>query len=100
MKNYLYYNELYDYYKELFTEKQQMYFEDYYFNNLSLAEIGEKAENYGVSRNAIHNQLKIMEDKLEEYERVLKLYEKRNKIIAILEDKIDNNSMDIIKGII
>lgn len=97
MKNYLYYNELYDYYKELFTEKQQMYFEDYYFNNLSLAEIGE---NYGVSRNAVHNQLKIIEKNLEEYEKKLKLYEKRNKIIAILEDKIDNNSMDIIKGII
>ena len=97
MKNYLYYNELYDYYKELFTEKQQMYFEDYYFNNLSLAEIGE---NYGVSRNAVHNQLKIIEKNLEQYEEKLKLYEKRNKIIDILEDKIDNNIMDKIKGII
>ena len=97
MDKYLYYNELYDYYKDLLTEKQRMYFEDYYFNNLSLGEI---AENYGVSRNAIHNQLKIMEDKLEEYERVLKLYEKRNKIIAILEDKIDNNTIEEIKGIL
>ena len=97
MDKYIYLNELYDYYKELFTEKQQEYFEDYYFNNLSLGEI---AENYGVSRNAIHNQLKIMEDKLEEYERVLKLYEKRNKIIAILEDKIDNNTIEEIKGIL
>lgn len=97
MKDYIYYNELYDYYKDLFTPKQQMYFEDYYFNNLSLAEIGE---NYGVSRNAVHNQLKIIEKKLEEYENILKLYEKRNKIIDILEDKIDNNIMDKIKGII
>ena len=97
MDKYIYLNELYDYYKELFTEKQQEYFEDYYFNNLSLGEI---AENYGVSRNAIHNQLKIMEDKLEEYERVLKLYEKRNKVIAILEDKIDNNTIEEIKGIL
>ena len=27
----IYLNEIYIYYKELFTEKQQMYFEDYYF---------------------------------------------------------------------
>ncbi len=97
MDKYLYYNELYDYYKDLLTEKQRMYFEDYYFNNLSLGEIGE---NYDVSRNAVHNQLKIIESKLEEYEKILKLYEKRNKIVEILTNKIDNNIMEIIKGII
>ena len=31
---------LYDFYGELFNDKQREYFEDYYFNNLSLAEIG------------------------------------------------------------
>ena len=97
MDKYLYYNELYDYYKDLLTEKKRMYFEDYYFNNLSLGEIGE---NYDVSRNAVHNQLKIIESKLEEYEKKLKLYEKRNKIVEILTNKIDNNIMEIIKGII
>ena len=97
MDKFIYYNNLYDYYKDLFTDKQKMYFEDYYFNNLSLAEIGE---NYGVSRNAVHNQLKIIENKLEEYERILNLYEKKNKIIDILSDKIDNSIMDKIKGII
>lgn len=97
MDKFIYYNNLYDYYKDLFTDKQKMYFEDYYFNNLSLAEIGE---NYGVSRNAVHNQLKIIENKLEEYERILNLYEKKNKIIEILSDKIDNSIMDKIKRII
>ena len=97
MDKFIYYNNLYDYYKDLFTDKQKMYFEDYYFNNLSLAEIGE---NYGVSRNAVHNQLKIIENKLEEYEKILNLYEKKNKIIDILSDKIDNSIMDKIKGII
>ena len=57
----IYLNEIYIYYKELFTEKQQMYFDDYYLNDLSLSEI---AENYGVSRNAVHNQLKIVEEKI------------------------------------
>ena len=32
---------IYDYYKELLTNKQQNYFEEYYFNNLSLSEISE-----------------------------------------------------------
>ena len=81
----IYYNNLYDYYGNLLTDKQKDYYEDYYFNNLSLAEI---AENYDVSRNAVHNQLKIAIEKLEYYERTLKLYEKRLKITKIL-DKVD-----------
>ncbi len=97
MDKHIYLNDLYDFYKDLFTEKQQMYFEDYYFNDLSLSEI---AENYGVSRNAIHNQLKIIEENLLDYEKKLKLYEKKNKIIDILEDKIDNSIIEEIKGIL
>ena len=30
---------LYDFYSELLNDKQRQYFEDYYFNNLSLGEI-------------------------------------------------------------
>ena len=67
---------LYDYYGELLTSKQQMYFEDYYFNNLSLQEI---AENYNISRNAVYNSLKEIEKKLIHYESVLKLQERRRK---------------------
>ena len=65
--NKIYLNEIYVYYKELFTDKQQMYFEDYYMNDLSLSEI---AENYEISRNAVHNQLKIVEEKILYYEEV------------------------------
>ena len=97
MDKHIYLCDLYDFYKELFTEKQQMYFEDYYFNDLSLSEI---AENYNVSRNAIHNQLKIIEENLLDYEKKLKLYDKKNKVIDILEDKIDNNIIEEIKGIL
>lgn len=82
----IYLNNLYDYYKLLFTEKQQEYFEDYYFNNLSLSEI---AENNDVSRNAIHNQLKIVEEKLQELENNLKLFEKKNKIIDLLSNNLE-----------
>ena len=77
---------LYDYYGELLTDKQKMYFEDYYFNNLSLTEI---SENYSVSRNAIHKSLKDTETKLLLYESKLHLNEKANKIKIVIE-KIDD----------
>lgn len=80
MEDYIYYGELYDLYQQLLTDKQRSYFEDYYFQNLSL---GEMAENYKVSRNAIFKQLRIVTDKLEEYEEKLQLLEKRKKLEEI-----------------
>lgn len=77
----LYLINLYDYYGSLLTDKQQSYFENYYFNDYSLAEI---AENDNVSRNAVHGQLKIVEEKLNEYEDKLKLYSNGNKIKKLL----------------
>ena len=73
---------LYDYYKELLTTKQQQYFEGYYFENESLKEL---SENYEVSRNAVHKQVKDAEDKLVEYEKKLGLYQKRIKILQIID---------------
>ena len=55
MDKVIYLINLFDYYGELLTPKQQAYFKDYYFNNLTLSEI---AENENVSRNAIHKQIK------------------------------------------
>lgn len=83
MDKMIYLNNLYDYYSELFTDKQKEYFEDYYFNDLSLSEI---AENNTVSRNAVHGQIKIIEEKLEYYENTLNLYEKACKIREIIKD--------------
>ncbi len=88
MEQQLYLTNLYDYYKELLTKKQQEYFEEYYFNDLSLSEI---SENYGVSRNAVHKQLKDIESKLLEYEEKLGLHRKSieiKKIIANIDDDI------------
>lgn len=79
----IYLNDLYDFYKDLFTDKQQQYFEEYYFEDLSLGEI---AENNNVSRNAVHGQVKIVEERLIEYEEILKLYEKSNKIRDLIKD--------------
>ena len=84
MDRMIYLITLYDIYKDLLTDKQKEYYEAYYFDNLSLGEI---ADNYDVSRNAIFNQLKLIEEKLEEFEDKLKINEKQNKILNILEKK-------------
>ena len=96
MKDFLYYNELYDFYGELLTDKQKEYFEDYYFNNLSFSEM---SENYDVSRNAIFKQIHIVTDKLEEYEKKLKLKYKTDKIIELVKD-YDKDLVDKIECII
>ena len=81
MERLIYLNNLYDLYGDLLTDKQKKYFEEYYFNNLSYGEIGEK---YNISRNACFKQLKIIEDKLESFEKKLKLLYKKNKINDII----------------
>ena len=75
---------LYDYYGELLTEKQRDYFEDYYFNNLTLQEI---SENNNVSRNNAYKIIKDSLEKLNYYEEKLKLIEKKGKIEEIIKDK-------------
>ena len=72
---------LYDFYGDLFNDKQKNYFEEYYFNNLSLGEISEKL---GVSRNAVHKVIQGMEEKLTFYEEKLCLYKKSNIIYDIM----------------
>lgn len=96
MEETLYTTNLYDYYGELLTEKQREYFEDYYFANLSLSEI---ADNNGISRNAIHKQIKDAVAKLNYYEEKLKLLEKKKQIEKII-DNIDTKTKEKIKELI
>ncbi len=74
---------LYDYYGELLTDKQKDYFEDYYFNNLSLSEI---SEDNNVSRSAVQKQLKDIEEKLAYYEDKLNIVGRNEKIRDLLEE--------------
>lgn len=85
---------LYDYYSELLSEKQQKYFEDYYFNNLSLGEI---SDNINISRNAIHKVIKTTEEKLKFYEKNLKLYQKSKIIEKIIAETTDSNLKNKLK---
>lgn len=88
---------LYDFYSELLSEKQRDYFEDYYFNNLSLGEI---SENIGVSRNAVHKCIKRVESELYNFEDKLNLYKKMKKINDIVDDIDDVNLRNKIKNIL
>ena len=85
--------ELYGFYKNLLTKKQQDYFEEYYLYDCSLAEI---ADNHNVSRNACFDALKKTENILFDYESKLKLNEKTNK----LNDALDLDDVLKIKEII
>ena len=79
----IYYVSLFDYYGELFTEKQKEYFIDYYFNNLTLQEI---ADNNSVSKNAVHKNIKDITQKLDYYEFKLHLYSNKQKIKQIINN--------------
>ena len=57
-------------YGKLLTEKQFDYINDYYNNDLSLAEL---AENYGITRQAARDNIKKGENKLFEYEEKLQI---------------------------
>ena len=88
--------ELYDLYYKLLTNKQREYFEEYYFDDLS---IGEIALNHEVSRNAVHDQLKKVIANLEDYEEKLGILKKIKSVyeMDLDEEKIEE-IIDIIKG--
>ena len=87
---------LFDYYGELLTDKQREFFEDYYFDNLTLQEI---ADNYEISRNAVHKTLNSIIKKLEYYEEKLKLYEKALKIKELIIN-VDDETKEKINDLI
>ena len=97
MDKLFYYNDLFDIYEELLTDKQKDYFRDYYFDNLSYGEIGDK---YSVSRNAVFKQLKMATDKLEELKEKLHVYkifnQIKDKVNEISDENIKNDIMNIL----
>lgn len=70
------YNNLLDVYGILLTEHQKEICRCYYEDDLSLQEI---AENYQISRNAVFDNIKRVDNLLEDYEKKLGLIEKENK---------------------
>ena len=79
---------LYDFYNQLLTEKQRNIVDLYYNQDLSLGEI---ADEFGVSRQAVYDILKRTERLLYKYEKKLnfiKLINTKNKKISRILDNI------------
>lgn len=74
-------------YGKLLTEKQYNLLDDYYNNDFSLAEI---AENYGITRQAVRDNIVKGENKLFEYEEKLGIMKKtmnqEQQIVKILSE--------------
>ena len=81
---------LYDTYIGLLTNKQRMYFEEYYFDDMTLQEI---ASNHEVSRNAVFDQIKKTIGLCAKYEENLNLVKTKKEI----KECIKSNNIDEIK---
>lgn len=75
-------NFLYDFYQSLLTDKQRLYMQLYYLEDLSLGEI---AGEYGVSRQAVYDNVRRTEAMLEDYEMKLNLFSKFQQRLEIVD---------------
>lgn len=88
-------NFLFDFYQSLLTEKQRLYMQLYYLDDLSLGEI---ASEYGVSRQAVYDNVRRTEAMLEDYEEKLNLFakfQKRIEIVKEIEQLIDEEPCNV-----
>ena len=91
MEEFVYYNNLFDIYGSLLTEKEQVTFKDYYQEDLSLSEI---ANENNVSRAAVQKTIKTVLDKLKYYEDMLHVYDKNVRLGNLLQE----NKIGVIKN--
>ena len=68
---------LFDFYGELLTAHQQEIYESVVFNDMSLS---EAAEEYGISRQGVHDLIRRCDRSLQEYENKLHMIERFEKI--------------------
>lgn len=78
----IYFGNLLAYYGSFLTQKQQSYLRLYYQEDYSLQEI---AENYEVTRVAIHQQIQNAQKKMLAFERALHVVEIEQDILPSLE---------------
>ncbi|SDC64051.1 hypothetical protein SAMN05421663_103219 [Terribacillus halophilus] len=76
-------NYLFDFYQALLTPKQRSYMEMYYLEDLSLGEI---AESFDVSRQAVYDNIRRTEAMIESYEKKLHLYDRFKERSALLDE--------------
>ena len=85
---------LYDFYGELLTHHRREIYEEVVFNDMSLS---EAAEEYGVSRQGIHDMIRRCDRAMEAYEEKLHLVrqaEQVRKTVLKLQKKLDETRMD------
>ncbi|HEU4963051.1 MAG TPA: putative DNA-binding protein [Bacilli bacterium] len=100
-------NLLYDFYGMMLTEKQREFVELYYLDDLSLAEI---AEQFDISRQAVHDnlrragaQLVDLESKLrlvERFERRRDIGDRLNNLIRDLPEPQRENIAELVRELV
>lgn len=93
-------NYLFDFYQALLTPKQRSYMEMYYLEDLSLGEI---AETFEVSRQAVYDNIRRTEAMIESYEKKLHLYDRfkeRSALLDELEEIMDSSNQSGAKDLI
>ena len=91
----IYYGTLLELYGELLTDKQYSVIDKYYNMDLSLSEIAQEDK---ITRQAVRDNIKKAEEKLEFFESKLKLYKnfkKEDNIVSKLEKNIINLTVKI-----
>jgi predicted DNA-binding protein YlxM (UPF0122 family) len=76
-------NMLIDFYEPLLTEKQRTFLKLYFHDDYSLGEI---AENFEISRQAVYEHIKRAEQTLEDYEAKLLLINKHEQRTKLTDD--------------
>ena len=79
-------NLLYDFYGELLTEHQRLIYEKAVYEDLSLKELSDE---YGITRQGIHDLIKRCDRILGEYENKLHMIERFDRIRELVNE-IDN----------
>lgn len=97
MKDFLYYNALFDLYGGLLTKKEQISFHDYYQEDFSFSEI---AELKGISRSAVAKTIKTVLDKLNYYEDKLQIYKRNQLLQDVLELKKEKEIKEAIERVL
>lgn len=84
-------NMLLDFYEELLTEKQRTILGFYYRDDFSLGEI---AAEFGISRQAVYDNIKRAEQALESYEEKLELLARHEQTISLTE-QLESRLMEL-----
>jgi predicted DNA-binding protein YlxM (UPF0122 family) len=79
-------NLLFDFYRALLTEKQQVFLQCYFHDDLSLGEI---AAEFEISRQAVYEHIRRAELVLEEYEAKLNMAKQHEQLLQLVSQVQD-----------